>query len=199
MRQYSESCDRNKEPILNVIKPYLGHAKKLLEIGSGTGQHAVYFGAAMPHLTWQTSDLPSQHASIVAWIEHSELPNVRKPFSLDVGRRYWDIDPVDAIFTANTAHIMSWDSVKSMFRGIGMKLKPGGHFFIYGPFNVSDKYTSESNEKFDQWLKEQDPESALRNYEDILSHARHNGLGFINRHQMPANNMLLVFQKNASF
>ncbi|WP_251358729.1 DUF938 domain-containing protein [Kangiella sp. TOML190] len=195
MRQYSEACERNKEPILEVIKPYLSHSKKVLEIGSGTGQHAVHFAAALPHLTWQTSDLRANHASIIAWIEQTQLPNLRKPFTLDAARRYWDIEPVDAIFTANTAHIMAWDTVKSMFTGIGKNLKPGGHFLLYGPFNVGGNYTSPSNQQFDQSLKKRDPESAIRDYEDILSHGRYNGLSLLERHQMPANNMLLVFQK----
>ncbi len=199
MRKFSEACERNKESILNTIKPYLNYSKSLLEIGSGTGQHAAYFASAMPQLTWQTSDLRENHPSIIAWIESSELNNLRKPFTLDVSSRYWDIEPVDAIFTANTAHIMSWDSVKSMFSGVGKNLKPGGHFLIYGPFNVAGKFTSESNEKFNLWLQQQNPDSAIRDYEDILSHARHNGLSLIERHQMPANNMLLAFQKNVSF
>ncbi|NVJ66682.1 MAG: DUF938 domain-containing protein [Gammaproteobacteria bacterium] len=196
MRQHSEACERNKDPILSVIKPYLSHCKNVLEIGSGTGQHAVYFAGALPHLTWQTSDLRQNHPSIIALVEQSDLPNVRKPFSLDVSRRFWDIEPVDAIFTANTAHIMAWESVKSMFMGVGKNLKPGGHFLIYGPFNVGGNYTSESNKQFDTWLKQQNPESAIRDYEDILSHARYNGLNLVQRHQMPANNMLIALQKN---
>ncbi len=199
MRQYSEACERNKQPILSIIKPYLQYAKSVLEIGSGTGQHAAYFAAALPHLIWQTSDLRSNHPSIIAWVEQSELPNLRKPKELDVGKRYWDIDPVDAIFTANTAHIMSWQRVKDMVTGVGKTLKPGGHFLIYGPFNVGGNYTAESNKKFDQWLKQQDPDSAIRDYDDILGQARHNGLALIERHQMPANNMLLAFEKNSSF
>lgn len=199
MRQHSEACERNKDPILSTIKPYLSYSKSVLEIGSGTGQHAVYFSGALPHLTWQTSDLRSNHPSIIAWIEQSDLPNVKKPFSLDVAQRFWDIEPVDAVFTANTAHIMSWENVKSMFKGVGTNLRPGGHFLIYGPFNVAGKFTSESNRQFNESLKLQNPESAIRDYEDILSHARHNGLNLIERHQMPANNMLLAFQKNASF
>lgn len=199
MRQHSEACERNKDPILSTIKPYLSYSKSVLEIGSGTGQHAVYFGGALSHLTWQTSDLRSNHPSIIAWIEQSDLPNVKKPFTLDVAQRFWDIEPVDAVFTANTAHIMSWESVKSMFKGVGTNLRPGGHFLIYGPFNVAGKFTSESNRQFNESLKLQNPESAIRDYEDILSHARHNGLNLIERHQMPANNMLLAFQKNASF
>ncbi len=199
MRQHSEACERNKDPILSVIKSYLNYSKSVLEIGSGTGQHAAYFAGALPHLTWQTSDLRHNHPSIIAWIEQAELPNLKKPFSLDVSRRYWDIEPIDAVFTANTAHIMSWDNVKSMFKGVGENLKPGGHFLIYGPFKVGGNFTSESNEQFNEHLKAQNPESAIRDYEDMLSHARHNGLSFVERHSMPANNMLLAFQKNASF
>lgn len=199
MRQHSEACERNKNPILSAIKPYLEFSKNVLEIGSGTGQHAVYFAAALPQLIWHTSDLKANHPSIIAWLEQSELPNVRKPKELDVGKRYWDIEPMDAVFTSNTCHIMSWDRVRDMFTGVGKLLKPGGHFLIYGPFNVGGNYTSESNQKFDQWLLGQNPESAIRDYEDILRVARHNSLSLVERHDMPANNMLLVLQKSASF
>ncbi|NVK21920.1 MAG: DUF938 domain-containing protein [Kangiellaceae bacterium] len=198
MRQFSEACERNRDPILDVIKPYLSYAKEVLEIGSGTGQHAVYFAAAMPHLIWHTSDLRNNHPSIVAWLEASELPNVRKPRELNVGQRVWPVNQVDAVFTANTSHIMAWERVRDMFAGVNRVLKPGGHFLIYSPFNVNGKFTSESNEKFDQWLKQQDPESGIRDYDDMNRVARHNGLSLIKRHEMPANNMLLAYQKSSS-
>lgn len=198
MRQFSEACERNKGPILDTIKPYLHYANEVLEIGSGTGQHAVHFAAALPHLIWHTSDLKNNHPSIISWIEASELPNIRKPKVLDVSQRLWSIGQVDAVFTANTSHIMSWQHVKAMFEGVNRVLKPGGHFLIYSPFNVNGQYTSESNKKFDQWLKAQNPESSIRDYDDMNRLARHNGLSLNNRHEMPANNMLLAYQKNSS-
>lgn len=198
MRQFSEACERNKNPILNIIKSYLEYSKTVLEIGSGTGQHAAYFASALPHLTWQTSDLRANHNSIIAWIEQAELTNLLKPRELDVEQRFWDLGTFDAIFTANTSHIMSWESVRAMFAGVGKHLKPGGHFLVYGPFNVNGRYTSDSNKQFDQLLKQRNPESGIRDYEDMLRVAKHNGLSLIERHEMPANNMLLAFQKNNS-
>lgn len=199
MRQFSEACERNKRPILDVIKPYLDHSKEVLEIGSGTGQHAVWFAGAMPHLIWHTSDLRDNHPSIIAWIESSELPNLRKPRTLNVGQGVWPVNQVDAIFTANTCHIMSWERVRDMFEGANRVLKPGGHLLIYGPFNVNGEYTSESNKEFDASLKQRDPESGIRDYDDMNRVARHNGFSLIKRHDMPANNMLLAYEKSSAF
>ena len=199
MRQFSEACERNKGPILDVIKPYLDHSKEVLEIGSGTGQHAVWFAGAMPHLIWHTSDLRDNHPSIIAWIESSELPNLRKPRTLNVGQGVWPVNQVDAIFTANTCHIMSWERVRDMFEGANRVLKPGGHLLIYGPFNVNGEYTSESNKEFDASLKQSDPESGIRDYDDMNRVARHNGFSLIKRHEMPANNMLLAYEKSSAF
>ncbi|MCW8856404.1 MAG: class I SAM-dependent methyltransferase [Kangiella sp.] len=199
MRQFSEACERNKGPILDVIKPYLQHSNEVLEVGSGTGQHAAYFAGAMPHLTWHTSDLRANHPSIMAWVESSELPNLRKPRTLDVSQAVWPVNQADAIFTANTCHIMSWERVLDLFQGANRVLKPGGHLLIYGPFNVNGQYTSESNKAFDASLKERDPESGLRDYDDMNRVARHNGFSLIQRHDMPANNMLLAYQKNSAF
>lgn len=199
MRRFSEACERNQGPILDVIKQYLTHSHEVLEVGSGTGQHAVWFAGAMPHLTWHTTDLPENHGSIIAWLEASELPNIRKPRTLNVGQRVWPVNQVDAIFTANTCHIMSWDRVKDLFEGGNRVTKPGGYLLIYGPFNVGGNYTSESNKEFDAFLKEQDPESGIRDYEDMNRAARHNGFQLVERHEMPANNMLLAYQKSSSF
>lgn len=199
MRQFSEACERNKGPILDVIKPYLDHSKEVLEIGSGTGQHAVWFAGAMPHLIWHTSDLRDNHPSIIAWIESSELPNLIKPRTLNVGQGVWPVNQVDAIFTANTCHIMSWERVRDMFEGANRVLKPGGHLLIYGPFNVNGEYTSESNKEFDASLKHRDPESGIRDYDDMNRVARHNGFSLIKRHDMPANNMLLAYEKSSAF
>lgn len=199
MRRFSEACERNKGPILDAIKPYLQHSNEVLEIGSGTGQHAVWFAEAMPHLTWHTTDLRENHPSIIAWVETSELPNLRKPRTLDVGQGVWPVNQVDAIFTANTCHIMPWERVRDMFQGANRVLKPGGHLLIYGPFKVNGEYTSESNKEFDESLKQRDPESGLRDYDDMNRAARHNGFSLIQRHEMPANNMLLAYQKNSAF
>lgn len=199
MRRFSEACERNQGPILDAIKPYLTHCDDVLEIASGTGQHAVWFAGAMPHLTWHTSDLRENHGSITAWLEASELPNLRKPRTLNVGQKVWPVNQVDAVFTANSAHIMSWDRVRDMFEGVNRVLKPGGSFLIYGPFNVNGNYSSDSNRDFDQFLKEQNPDSGIRDYDDMNRAAKHNGLSLVQRHEMPANNMLLAYEKNSSF
>lgn len=194
MKQYSEACDQNRGPILAVLKEELADCHKVLEIGSGTGQHAVYFGKHLPHLSWQTSDIDSSHPSINAWLDEARLPNVGQPLSLDVSN-HWPDDRFDGVFSANTAHIMSWPDVIDMFNGVGNSLKPGGMFCLYGPFNYGRQYTSESNERFDGWLKARDPLSGVRNFEDLDALAQSNDMAFRRDHEMPVNNRLLVWKK----
>ena len=195
MKQYSEACDQNKEPILAVIRKTFRNARRVLEIGSGTGQHAVYFGQHMPHLQWQTSDLPSSHDSIHAWIDASGIDNVLPPLTLDVVTGPWQTQDFDGVFSANTAQIMSWPMVESMFTGVGLVLAPGASLCLYGPFNYNNAYTSESNERFDGWLKSRDPDSGVRNFEDLDTLAANNGLQLQADHEMPVNNRLLVWVK----
>lgn len=194
-KPYSEACERNKEPILEVLETALARAASVLEIGSGTGQHAVHFGAAMPHLAWQTSDLADNHAGIRLWLEESGLANVRAPLALNVSDNHWPAGNVDAMFTANTLHIMSWDQVGCLFTGAGRILNPGGSFCIYGPFNYNGAHTSDSNARFDAMLRARDPQSGIRNFEDVQNLGLKNGLKFEADHAMPANNRLLVFAK----
>jgi cyclopropane fatty-acyl-phospholipid synthase-like methyltransferase len=167
----------------------------VLEIGSGTGQHAVYFGEHLPHLSWQTSDIDSCHPGINAWLEAAQLPNIFQPLSLDVSSNRWPNTGFDGVFSANTTHIMSWPEVIDMFNGIGSILKQGGVFCLYGPFNYDGHYTSESNERFDSWLKERDPLSGIRNFEDLDTLAQSNGMAFRHDHEMPVNNRLLVWAR----
>ncbi len=166
-----------------------------MEVGSGTGQHGVYFAGALPHLIWQTSDLPEHHDGIRAWLLEAALPNLKAPIALDVGG-VWPDRSFDAVFSANTTHIMSWPQVEQMFGGIGRVLESGGCFALYGPFNFDGNYTSDSNERFDQWLKERDPASGIRNFEDLDSLVRTNGLIFVEDIPMPANNRVLVWLRN---
>ena len=194
MKPYSEACDQNKAPILAVLARLFADSRRVLEIGSGTGQHAVHFGSALPHLVWQTSDRPENHAGIRAWLDEAALPNVRAPLLLDVVGS-WPSERVDAVFSANTTHIMSWPEVEEMFRGIGRVLDSGGCFALYGPFNFEGNYTSQSNARFDQMLKARDPSSGLRNFEDLDDLARANGLMFVEDIPMPVNNRTLVWQK----
>lgn len=194
MKPFSEACEENKQPILAVLERLFAGARRVLEIGSGTGQHAVYFGAALSHLTWQTSDRPENHAGIRAWLEEAALPNVRAPIILDV-RDDWPAERFDAVFSANTTHIMSWPEVEQMFEGIGRVLETGGCFVLYGPFNFGGEYSSESNARFDQSLKARDSNSGIRNFEDLGDLARANGLIFMENIPMPVNNRTLVWRK----
>ena len=194
MKPFSEACEENKLPILEVLERLFADVRYVLEIGSGTGQHGVYFAGALPHLIWQTSDLPEQHDGIRAWLLEAALPNLKAPIALDVGGR-WPDRSFDAVFSANTAHIMSWPRVQQMFAGIGRVLGGGGCFALYGPFNFGGKYTSDSNERFDQWLKAREPASGIRNFEDLDKLARTNGLTFVEDIPMPVNNRILVWSR----
>lgn len=194
-KPFSEACERNREPILEILKSAFADASSVLEIGSGTGQHAVHFGAALPHLTWQTADLPDKHAGIRMWLEESGLNNVLLPLVLDVGADPWPVGNIDAVFTANTLHIMSWLEVGHLFRGIGRILYPGGPLCIYGPFNYNGAHTSDSNARFDAMLRTRDPASGIRDFEEVQKLGLQNGLIFAADHPMPANNRMLVFRK----
>jgi hypothetical protein len=194
MKPFSEASERNKGPILAVLREAFAPVKSVLEIGSGTGQHAVHFAARMPHLIWQTSDLPENHAAIRAWVDESGLVNVKRPVSLDVRRDDWPIRHADAVFTANTMHIMSWESVCSMFTGVA-RLLGAGPFCTYGPFNYRGRHTSQSNAAFDDMLRRRDPDSGIRNFEDVADVAAGLGLSLRADHAMPANNRLLVWER----
>ena len=195
MKLYSESCMQNREPILSVIEPVLRDCSHLLEIGSGTGQHAVYFAEQLPALQWQCSDLEENHESICAWIADAKFDNVHRPIALDVLKDSWPANHYDAVFSANTLHIMSWEAVQALFAGVGRLLSPGGEFLVYGPFNYHGDYTSESNRDFDKWLRHYDPDSGIRDLEavDTLAQAHH--MSLIKYHTMPVNNRLLHWRK----
>ncbi len=193
-KQFSAACERNREPILAVLRDVLADCRPVLEIGSGTGQHAVYFGAHLPHLQWQTSDLPDNHASIIAWLQEARLPNVLPPLALDVASADWPPGPYDAVFSANTCHIMAWQEVQAMFAGIGRVLRPGGLACVYGPFNEGGRFTSASNAQFDAALKAQAPHMGIRDVDAVNALAARQGLTLLADHAMPANNRLLVWR-----
>lgn len=195
VKPYSEACDRNRDPILAVIAPLLSRCRAVLEVGSGTGQHAVYFAARLPHLVWHTSDREENHPGIRLWLEEAGLANVRPPLSLDVTQAPWPRLDIDAVFSANTTHIMHWSEVEAFFRGAGARLPKGGIFLLYGPFNFGGHYTSESNAQFDLRLKGRDPLSGIRNFEDIDGLAAGAGLLFREDFPMPANNRILFWEK----
>ena len=194
MKLYSDACEENKRPILAVLERLFTDTRRVLEIGSGTGQHAVFFAAALPQLVWQTSDLPAAQPSIRIWLEEMVLPNVLPPISLDVNGE-WPAAHFDALFSANTTHIISWPEVERLFRGVGGVLESGGLLVLYGPFNFGGQFTSDSNARFDQWLKARNPDSGIRNFEDLDALARDNGLRFAEDIPMPVNNRILVWRR----
>jgi cyclopropane fatty-acyl-phospholipid synthase-like methyltransferase len=194
-KPYSESCDQNRAPILSVIQPLLADCASLLEIGSGTGQHVVYFADKMPHLIWHTSDCAEYMPGIQAWVADAKLENVQSPFILNVSKSGWPDFDVDAVFSANTAHIMHWPDVKALFSGVGKVLSDGGRFMLYGPFNYNRQYTSDSNERFDQWLKSRDTQSGIRDIEDLNKLANNADLILKQDFEMPANNRILYWEK----
>lgn len=196
MKPYSEACEKNQSAILEVLQSALSRQHHVLEIASGTGQHAVHFGRALPHLTWQTSELPHNHAGIRAWLDEAALPNVLPPVALDVTDAHWPAGVVDAIFNANTVHIVSEPEVERMFAGIARTLSAGGILCLYGPFNYHNKFTSESNARFDVWLKSRNPESGIRDFEVIDQLAKTHGLRLLQDVAMPSNNRTLVWQRD---
>lgn len=195
MKPYSQACDNNKTPILNEISLHFSASNDVFEIGSGTGQHAVFFAENQPALRWHTSDRIENHAGIMQWIEESELSNVEFPIELDVVSDAWPTICFDGVFTANTCHIMHWHEVVAMVEGVKRILSADGIFMIYGPFNYNNDYTSDSNRSFDERLRERDPGSGLRDFEDLESLAKNNSLILFKDVAMPANNRLLIFKR----
>lgn len=197
-RPSAPATERNRQPILEVLQYELRDRKNVLEIGSGTGQHAVYFAAAMPHLNWQTSDLPGNHPGIKAWIDWAGLDNVAMPVGIDVSACERSFGPYDAVFSANTAHIMSFPTVKKMFDVVGEALVSNGIFCLYGPFKRNGEFSSESNAQFDRSLKIQDERMGIRDLQELSSLADAVGLSPPLLYAMPANNMLVVWRKAGS-
>ena len=193
-KPFSQACENNREPILRVLKPVFAKAHSILEIGSGTGQHAVYFAAQLPHLLWNTSDQQEHHVGIQAWLQDSQLPNVKAPIALEVTRD-WPDAKFDGVFSANTAHIMSWSQVESFFAGVAKVLVNDGRFLLYGPFNYAGAYTSDSNAQFDVWLKQRDPLSGIRDLEALVELADRTQMKLEKDYEMPANNRLLCWVK----
>jgi cyclopropane fatty-acyl-phospholipid synthase-like methyltransferase len=193
-KPFSEAANRNKEPILDVLKQYL-KSGTLLEIGSGTGQHSVFFAKNFPNISWITSDQPICHDGIKAWLTEANLTNVLGPIKLVVGEDDFPTMDLDYVYSANTLHIMSWDECKILFKLLGKNLKNGTYVFFYGPFNYGGYFTSESNKAFDEMIKQRDSKSGLRNFEDIKNELKKEGFAFIKDHQMPANNHVIVFKK----
>ena len=193
-KPFSAACERNREPILAVLKPHFANRRKVLEIGSGTGQHAVHFAAALPHLVWQTSDRPEYHEGIRAWLGEAALPNVQPPLVLDVAGP-WPAQHFDAVYTANTLHIMGWAEVQQFFAALPGVLTDDAVLAVYGPFNYDGTFTSDSNAAFDADLKSRDPKMGLRDFEAVDALALTTGLRLMQDYALPANNRCIVWQR----
>ncbi len=194
-KPFAPSCERNRDAILDILKKYISEDHKiLLEVGSGTGQHAYYFAPEFPKTSWQTSDCENNHNAIKEWIADG-ADNILSPLPYEIGKDSFPEVEADIIFTANTFHIMSWKLVKTFIKQLGQNLKPGGKFIVYGPFNKVNKFTSESNEAFDKSLREKDPKSGIRSLEDVSNSMLKNGIFLKEEIDMPANNKILIFEK----
>jgi cyclopropane fatty-acyl-phospholipid synthase-like methyltransferase len=195
MKPRSEACERNRDPILAVLRQWMIAPGTVLEIGAGTGQHAVHFASAMPHLRWLATDMEQNHTGIAAWIEESALANVSGPITLDVRDPDWPFSNLQYAYSANTAHIMSWESVTHMFAGVSRVLRCRGLFVLYGPFNRDGKFTSESNREFDESLRARDPSMGIRDDQAMIALARRCELIYAADYSMPARNRMLIWQK----
>jgi len=194
MLAFSEACERNKAPLLEYLQDLLATAGTALEVGSGTGQHAVYFARNLPHLVWQPSDQAAYLADLRERLCHEGSGNVNEPLALDVRDDPWPAVSADAVFSANTLHIMSWACVDDFFRGVGRTLQPRGRLIVYGPFRYDGAHTSDSNRRFDLQLRQRDSLSGIRDIEAVHDRAAAQGLSLLHDFAMPANNRLLVWQ-----
>jgi cyclopropane fatty-acyl-phospholipid synthase-like methyltransferase len=189
------ACERNRDPILAVLRLHFADRTRVLEIGSGTGQHAVHFAAALPFLVWQTSDVAENLPGIRAWLDEAKLTNTPPPLALDAGGDDWPHARYDAIFSANTLHIMSWREVVGLFAALPHVATRDAKLAIYGPFNHGGAFTSDSNAAFDASLKARAPHMGIRDIEAVDALARNAGFALIDDVAMPANNRTLVWQR----
>lgn len=201
-KPFSQACENNKGPILERLKQVLTEPLYqdacVLEIGAGTGQHAAYFASQMPWLRWQPTDQPGYLPGCRLWVEEARaagVHNLQPPVALDVLQEWPTFDAIDAAFSANTAHIMHWPAVEALFQGLSQCLPEQGVFCLYGPFRYQGKHTSESNERFDRHLRQQDPGMGIRDLDELTPLARANGFELTTDYAMPANNRLLVWHR----
>jgi len=195
-KPYSPACARNQDVILALLRERFADRSQVLEIGSGTGQHAVHFAAAMPHLTWQTSDVPAHLSGIDQWLSEAALPNTPAPLVFDVNGTP-PTGHFDAVFTANTLHIMGWDEVERLFALLPGLMSANALLIVYGPFNYRGEFTSASNAAFDASLRAADARRGIRDFEQVDALARNAGLALVEDRAMPANNRCICWQRNA--
>lgn len=194
-KPFVTAAERNAGAILEVLRQELRDCSEVLEIGSGTGQHAVMFAAELDHLDWQTSDLEENHAAIHACLADAGLSNVRPPLKLDVRTAVLAVDSYDGVFSCNTAHIMHFEAVVDLFGLVGRVLRPRGVFCLYGPFRKGGRYNTDSNEQFDKSLKSRDAGMGLRDLEALDALGKRNSLERSALFAMPSNNLLAVWRK----
>lgn len=194
-KPFSEACEQNKDPILEVLRHWLTTPSTVLEIGSGTGQHAAYFASQLPHLTWQPTDVAAHLAGIELWRQAAQCSNLLPTQVLDVKQQPWPVQTADAVYSANTAHIMSWAEVVQCFQGVANCLNRGGYFFLYGPFSYQGQHISDSNAQFDHFLKMRDPLSGVRDVQDLQRLAEAQGLQWVTDCVMPVNNRILIWKQ----
>lgn len=194
-KPHAPACDRNSGPIYEVLKSAFAQPGRLLEIASGTGQHAVYMAERLSHLQWQTSDLLPNHVGIQQWLDEAGLPNLFSPIELDATKAWAPKNAFDYVFTANSLHIMSWLAVEDFFEQLRSWLAVGGKLLVYGPFNYGGEFTSASNAQFEQWLQAQDPLSGIRDFEAVNALAKAAGCELLDDIEMPANNRCVLWQR----
>jgi len=192
---YSDACERNKGPILDALMEVLPVEGSILEIGSCTGQHVVFFAPAFPGLTWQPSDRLEYLSGLNTRVQQEGTPAILRPIELDV-LGAWPDQLFHGTYSANTAHIMSWPAVKAMFACVGQVLLPGGVFCLYGPFRTKQGHTARSNEEFDLNLRRRDPAMGIRDLEALEKLAQSAQMRLRETRAMPANNLMLVFRRN---
>ena len=194
-KPFSQACENNKDPILAVLRQVFVGPGLVVEIGSGTGQHALHFAAHLPHLAWQPTDVADNLPGMRMWLAEADLPNLREPLVLDVAQGDWPVTAADYVFSANTAHIMGWPQVVRLFHGVAGLLAPGGAFCLYGPFAYEGEHTSANNARFDASLRQQDPRMGIRDLRELAPLADTAGLTLEADHPMPANNRTLVWRR----
>jgi len=195
VKEFAPACERNKDPILEILREIFVEPKLVMEIGSGTGQHAEYFSQHLPHIQWQPCDLRESHPSIEAHRVESGRSNFLAPLFIDLLTDQWPLEQADAVVCINTIHIVAWQGVVNLFAGAGRILPPGGLLYVYGPYRYANRPLEASNEKFDQWLQARDPVSGVRDFEHVNEVATVSGLQLEDDRPMPANNRSIWWRK----
>ena len=190
------SVARNRDAILDALGEAFAHTRSVLEVGSGTGQHAVFFAQALPHLSWQASDREENLDGITAWLDDAGLPNTPPALTFDVNGS-WPTTAYDGVFTANTLHIMSYEEVQAFFTGLPGITAPGATLVVYGPFNYGGQFTSPSNAEFNDWLQARGTHMAIRDFEAVDALAAKAGFELVDDHAMPANNRCIIWRRTS--